>query len=184
MHTYITRLFVALASAALVFTGCGSDDSSSTDAAASGSTTGKLTHVDGTIAVSGDGFELTPKNGDAAKTFTLGPEVQIGAVKALEASGVNARVTYRDGDALVAASVTAAPTIDESLDSFVGTIVSVDSKQITLTGDDGERTFDISGADADAFDVAHLKDHASENSPVRVYFDPQTPKVGVTYEDA
>jgi hypothetical protein len=183
MYACASRFLVLLVVVALVFAGCGS--SGSTDASTdSGSDAGKLTHVDGTIVVSGDGFTLTPKNGDAAKEFTLGPEVQLGALKALESSGAPARVTYRSGDTLVAASVVPAPAIGEELDSYEGTVVSIDESQITLKGDDGEKTFDISGASDDAFDVAHLKDHASEGSPVRVYVDPAAPKVGVAYEDA
>jgi hypothetical protein len=183
MHAFTTRLALILLTSMLVLAGCGSDDAADSGTA-TGIEAGKLTHVDGTIVVSADGFRLTPKNGDAAMEFTLGPEVQLGALKALESSGAAARVTFRSGDRLVAAAVVPAPAIGEDLESYVGTVSSIDDTQITLDGDDGERSFDISGAGEAAFDVAHLKDHSSEGSPVRVYFDPKAPKLGVTYEDA
>ena len=160
--------------------------SSSTIETASGSgsgSAGSITHVDGTIRVDGSGFELTPKGGGDPVTFTLGPEVQLGEVRAIEATGAPARVSYRPGSTVAAAGVPA-PKISEELRRYVGEVTAVDARSITIDGDDGERTFDISGADDGGFDVQHLRDHQAERSPVAVYYDPEAPDVGVAYEDA
>ncbi len=94
-------------------------------------------------------------------------------------------MTFRPGeDPLVAAAVVPVPKIDEGLSTFEGLVVSVDERELVVDGDGGPRTFDISGAGEGAFDILHLEEHAEEEAPIKVYFDPSSPDVGVTYEDA
>jgi hypothetical protein len=185
MLTTALRSLLLLAVAAVVVAGCGSDSDGSSSDSTKTADAGALTHVDGTITSADDGFTLQPKDGGAALAFALGPEVEVGALRALEASGSVARVSYREGDdPLVAAAVKAAPKIGEGMQSYVGTITDVDETSIVLDGEDGERTFDISGAEDGVFDVPHLQEHETEQSPIRVYYDPKAPEVGVAYEDA
>jgi hypothetical protein len=184
MKTLARRLALLLV-AILVVAGCGSDDAAKTDGSASAP--GALTHIDGAVAVGDDGatFVLTPVDGSAAMTFTLGPEVALGEVRAIEAAGSPARVSYRPAEAdPIAASVVPAPTLGDDLSTYEGSVVSVDENTIVIDGADGERTFDISGAEDNAFDIAHLEDHNSKGEPVRVYYAPDAPDVGIAYEDA
>ncbi len=185
MFARTIRTMLLMLAATILVAACGGSSSSSNDTKSNAGGAGSLTHVDGTITLAGDGFTLQPKAGGAATTFTLGPEVEQGALRAIAASGQAARVSYRAGDdPLIAASVRPAPKIGEGMQSYVGTIVKVDASTLVVDGDDGERTFDISGADADVFDVPHLEEHEAQSSPIRVYYDPKAPDVGVAYEDA
>lgn len=145
---------------------------------------GALIHVDGTVEVHGDAFDVTPKQGDVV-TFTYGSKVDRAGVRAFAASGAPARVSYRLGeDDPVAVSVRAAPALGEGLQSYVGTIASVSDEEIVIDGSDGERAFTIGAADREAFDVPHLRQHQDDSTPVRVYFDPDEPTAGIAYEDA
>jgi hypothetical protein len=184
LRTLPTLLVLGFATIALA--GCGSSSSSSSPSSAA-TDKGAVTHVDGTIVAHGDGFTLSPTHGGEKLEFTPGSSVEGVQVKALEASGAPARVSYRMADKppYTAVSVTPTPSIGEGMQSFAGTITQVSSSSITLTNSHGKaRTFDISGADPDAFDVSHLKEHKSEGSPVKVYFDPKQPDAGLAYEDA
>lgn len=176
-------LVAALAAVALVGCGASSEDGATTGRSTAG--TGRLIHVDGTLQPAEDGFVLTPSSGDAAITFRLGPAVQAATVRALEVSGAPARVSYRLTDQEpVAAAVVAAPKIDAGLAHYDGTIVDVDATSLTVDGADGSRTFTIAPQDAAGFDVEHLREHRSQQAPVRIYFDPKTPDAAVAYEDA
>lgn len=185
---HVSRTTVALLAASLALVGCGgSDDASSTagdnakeDAA---SATEPLVHVDGTIKLDGDTLTVTPADGSEPRSFSLGPAVQKAEVLAASASGTPARVTYRDGED-VAAAVTPAPAVGEGVQSYAGSVVLVTSTKLVIDGADGERSFDISGADAGAFDQAHLADHKAQGEPIRVYFRADAPLLGVAYEDA
>lgn len=175
------RFLLPIVAAGLLAACGGSDAPSAPDPNAAGS----LDHADGAVALQGEVLVLTPKQGGDTVEFELGPEVQAAAVRALATSGSPARVTYRRGtDPLVAASVLPAPELGEGLETFEGQVASVDERELVIDGEGGERTFDISGADEGAFDVAHLQDHADEGEPVIVYYDPEAPEVGVAYEDA
>ena len=169
-----------VAAAALLLAGCGGDDTSADDASASAG----IDHVDGIVAVDGDGFVLTPIDGTDERSFTLGPEVTIAQVRAIEASGAPARVTFRGSEDDIASSVVPAPAIGDDLESYEGNVASVDSTTLVVDGADGTREFDISSADEGAFDVSHLQDHKSEKAPIAVYFDPADPGIGIAYEDA
>lgn len=184
LHRALGTLLVLLAVAVLA-AGCG-DDSTSEGGDAASTDPGALDHVDGIVVTGpGDGFVLTPIDGGEDITFELGPAVQLGEVRAIEASGAPARVSYRPGeDPAVAASVLPAPTLGDDLETYEGTVVSVDADELVVDGEDGERTFDVSAADEGAFDVTHLQDHADEGEPIKVYFDPKSPDVGIAYEDA
>ncbi|MCW2922532.1 MAG: hypothetical protein JWL76_2406 [Thermoleophilia bacterium] len=182
----VSRTLVALLAAALALAGCGgsNDDSSgSSSTGDSGSSTASLVHVDGTIKLDGDTLTITPTDGSEPHSFSLGPAVVKAEVLAVSASGAPARVTYRDGED-IAAAVTPAPTHGDGVQSYEGEVVSVTSSQLVIDGKDGERTFDISGADTGAFDTAHLTDHKSQGEPIRVYFKADAPDQGVAYEDA
>lgn len=180
---------LVLACSILLLAGCGGSDEGDSGGGAKdadgggGSATAKLVHVDGTVKLDGDTLTVTPKDGTDPHSFSLGPEVERGALMALASSGAPARVTYREGED-VAAAVAAAPKAGEGVDSYEGLIVSVDAKQLVIDGDAGERTFDISTADAGAFDTEHLADHQSAGEPIRVYFRADAPDAGVAYEDA
>lgn len=185
---HVSRTIVALLAASLALAGCGgSDDASSPadddpkrDAA---SATAPLVHVDGTIKLDGDTLTVTPKDGSEPHSFSLGPAVKKAEVLAVSASGAPARVTYRDGED-VAAAVTPAPAVGDGVQSYEGTVVLVSSAKLVIDGADGERSFDISRADAGAFDQAHLADHKAQGEPIRVYFRADAPLLGVAYEDA
>lgn len=181
----VSRTFVALLISAVALAGCGgSDEESGSDTTeGGGSATAALVHEDGTIKLDGDTLTITPKNGNEPYSFTLGPAVNRAEVLAMSASGAPARVTYREGED-VAAAVTPAPKVGEGVEAYEGLIVSVDDSTIVVKGDDGERSFDISGADAGAFDQEHLEDHKDESEPIRVYFQADAPELGVAYEDA
>ncbi len=178
------RTTVALILATVALAGCGGsgDDANGTGGGPSG--TEALVHVDGTITASGDTITLTPKDGSAAMEFTLGPAVQKAQVMAIAASGSPARVTYRPSEDGIAAAVGSAPELGEGVESYEGTVVSVDDSKIVIDGADGERTFDISAADPGAFDAAHLTDHRDKGEPIRVYFKTDAPDTGIAYEDA
>lgn len=159
--------------------GSGSDDVDATTAGA-----GALTHVDGSIVLGDDGFTLTPEAGGEEITFSYGPEVERAAIRAIAAAGTPARVSYRPTEQdPIAASVEPAPVLDEVLQTYEGTVTSIEMDEIVIDGDDGERRFTIAAEDREAFDVAHLRDHAGEGDPVRVYFDPAAPDAGIAYED-
>lgn len=177
---------LSLVAAVLALSGCGGSDSTGTTATdESSDQAGAIIHVAGTLRSSDDGFVLTPASGDETITFSLGPEVERAVVRALEASGTTVRVSYRPTeDAPVAASVEPAPALGEELETYEGQVVSVDAKQIVIDGEDGKRSFDISGAGDAAFDAAHLLEHAERDEPILVYFDPKAPRVGIAYEDA
>ncbi|MCW2924340.1 MAG: hypothetical protein JWM98_1744 [Thermoleophilia bacterium] len=175
-----------IAAACLALAGCGGGSGDSKDSSTGDA--GSLQHVDGTLAAAGDGFTVTPKGKDPI-TFTAGPAVQPAALRALEASGAKAHVTYREqaGADPVAASVAAAPEIDASLASYEGQVKAVSSTSITLDGADGARTFRIEADDREAFDVAHIKEHKAEGSAIRVYYRPASgdyPAAAAAYEDA
>jgi hypothetical protein len=181
---------IIMGGATLALAGCGSSSGSgSNSSSGSASGGGSVTHVDGTIAASanGDGFTLTPKHGAPAIDFKVGGSVEGVQLKALEASGAPARVSYRDtgDDPLTAVSVEAAPKIGEGLQSFVGTLTDVETGKLVLKGDDGSsRTFTISAEDAESFELPHLRDHMKQHSAIRVYFDPKQPDAALAYEDA
>ena len=183
---HLSRTLVALLASSVALAGCGGsdDDSGSTTADGGGtSTTASLVHVDGTIALDGDTLTITPKDGSEPHSFSLGPAVTKAEVLALSASGAPARVTYRE-DEDVAAAVTPAPKVGEGVESYEGTVVLVNADKLVVDGPDGERAFDISGADAGAFDQAHLADHKAQAEPIRVYFQADAPLQGIAYEDA
>jgi hypothetical protein len=185
MKTFASRLALLIATI-LLGTGCGSEDDAATSGD-SGVSPGALSHVDGTVAIGegGTSFVLTPVDGSAAITFTLGPEVALGEVRAIEASGSPARVSFRPADAdPIAAAVVPVPTLGEGLSTYEGLVVSVDENALVIDGADGERTFDISGAEDNAFDIPHLEDHNAKDEPIRVYYEPDAPDVGIAYEDA
>ena len=185
VHRSLVSTIAVLAMSLVLVAGCGGggDDDGSSNGADTGGA-GSLVHVDGTIKANDDGFVITPKGGGEPRTFTEGPAVKRAEVMALSASGEPARVTYRDGEQDVAAAVGPAPKLGEGVEAVDGLIVSVDDSTLVIKGDDGERTFDISGADPAAFDVEHLQDHASEATPIRVYFRADAPEAGIAYEDA
>lgn len=170
----------------LLLAGCGSGDDGGAGEDVDRPSAGSLSHVDGIIVLEEDELVLTPSDGEGRDVrFTLGPEVEVGAVRAIEASGAPARVSYRPGkEPLVAAAVSQAPGADAGQGSYEGQVVSVDDRKLVIDGPDGKRTFDVSGAEAGAFDVPHLQEHAAQQEPVRVYFDPARPEVGLAYEDA
>lgn len=179
-----------LATCVLAVAGCGGGGGGSgTTTAGSGDTaTGggaaTLTHVDGKLALSGDQLTVTPSNGGAKLVLPLGPEVQRGQLQALVASGARGRVYYTGGDSPTAARVDAAPTAEDGAQTYDGKITKVSTTSITIDGADGARTFSIRAADAAAFDVAHLKEHRSEGSPVRIYYRSEGGEHAVAYEDA
>lgn len=176
----VTLLLVLVV--ALAVAGCGDEERP----AASGSDAGSLSHVDGVVVLEDGQLRLTPADGGGEDlAFELGSEVERGQLRALEASGAPARVTYRPGEEpLLAVAVGSAPAVDDGVEAYEGQVVSVDAKQLVVDGPDGERTFDVSEAEAGAFDVPHLRDHADSREPIRVYVDPQAPDVGIAYEDA
>lgn len=184
MHTIASRLpqSLLLLLVAFVVAACGSDEPSSD----SGSDVGSLEHADGTIALQDDRIVLTPTDGQGeTRTFEIGPEVEVARLRAIEASGAPARVSFRpEEEPPVAAAVSEAPAAGEGGETYEGTVVSVDEQKLVVKGSDGERTFDVSGADAGVFDVPHLQEHADSGEPIRVYTDPEAPDVGIAYEDA
>ncbi len=178
-HHVLRPLVIAVA--AFVAVGCGGSDDGSDVGGGSGPAS--LTHLDGTLTQQGETYVLTPKEGGEPKEFTLGPEVPAAQAAAIVSSGEPARVTYREGET-VAASIGPAPKAGEGVEAYEGLVVSVDDAAIVISGDDGERTFDISGADAGAFDSAHLEEHQQAGEAIRVYFRSDAPDAGISYEDA
>ena len=184
MRTGPARLLAVMLVATLALAGCGGSDEPSGSSEPDSNAAGALTHVDGTVVVTDDGFTLTPSSGDPIE-FALGPEVQAAQVRAIEASGEAARVSFRlTEDAPIAAAVKPAPKLGEGVESYEGTVTSVDDATLVVEGADGERSFDISAADPGAFDARHLRDHSEAGEPIKVYFDPSTPDLGIAYEDA
>ncbi len=180
----VPRSLIALLAASIAVAGCGgSDDTDSSSTDGGDSSAAAIVHVDGTIKLDGDTLTITPKDGSEPHSFSLGPAVKKPEVLALASSGEPARVSYRDGED-VAAAVTAAPKLGEGVEAYEGKVVSVDDSTLVIDGADGERTFDISAADAGSFDVAHLEDHKSAGEAIRVYFQAAAPDAGIAYEDA
>lgn len=181
----VARTTVALLAAAASLTGCGGsdDESRSTVSDTAGSAPPPLAHVDGTIEVEGDTLTVTPTGDSERRSFSLGPAVEKAEVLAVSASGAPARVTYREGDD-VATAVTPAPVAGGGVESVEGLVVSISADTLVIDADGDERSFDISGADAAAFDKEHLEDHKAAAEPIRVYFKADAPELGVAYEDA
>ncbi len=181
----VSRTTIALLAVAVALAGCGGsdDDTDATGGDASGSATAALVHVDGTIKLDGDTLTVTPTDGSEPHSFSLGPAVERPAVLALSASGAPARVTYRE-DEDVAAAVSPTPAVGEGVESVEGLVVSISADTLVIDADGEQRSFDISGADAGAFDREHLDDHQSKAEPIRVYFRADAPELGVAYEDA
>jgi hypothetical protein len=173
-------LFVVVA---LVFIGCGGATGTDGDAPTNPAA---LDHADGIVVVEGDGFVLSAPDGRGDDlTFELGPGVDMGEVRAIEASGATARVVFRPGQQpLVAAAIRPAPQLGDELETFEGRVVSANERELVVAGAGGQRTFDVSQAAEGSFDVPHLLDHADNREPIRVYFDPAKPDVAVAYEDA
>lgn len=185
MRTTITTCLVVFG-AALCLAGCGATDEPKNDAGPSA-----LLQLDGTIKAGGAEsatFTVTPKaEGEEDITFGYGPEIARAAVQAMAASGTVARVYYRPTTkAPVAASVREAPEYGEDVLDYTGTISLVDDERIVIAGPNGERSFDITDAEEDAFDQPHLKDHQDEGTEVKVYFrdSGEGLLVGLGYEDA
>lgn len=193
MRATLLPILLLLALAALL-AGCGSDDpgTAGDERADSAETSGDspgapAQHLDGTVKVEGESIVLTPE-GRAPMTLDLGEDVAIAQVRALEASGAVARVTFepatgeRNG---LAIDVRETPRQQAGTDAFSGTVVEVDAKQITIKGDSGTRTFAM--GIADAHEVEHLQEHADSGSPVKVFLDDAGSDAGaavVAYEDA
>lgn len=164
--------------------GCG-ESTDPASASKSSSSLGVLDHVDGTLTENKGGFVLSPTDGSDSVAFVLGPEVEVGAIRALEAARIPARVSFQpDTSPLVAASVLPAPKLGEGMESVKGLVVSVDAEQLVIEGTQGKRKFDISASAEGAFDIAHLEEHSEQREAIKVYFDPKAPSVGIAYEDA
>lgn len=184
MRTF-TRLSTALLIASVALAGCGgSGDADGDGSSDAPSSSGSLVHVDGTIELAGDTVTVTPKEGGEAREFTLGPAVEKAQVAAIASSGEPARVLYREDEDGIAASVGPAPKLGEGVEAYEGQVVSVSDTELVIDGSDGERTFDISGADPGAFDRPHLEEHKSKGEAIRVYFQTDAPEAGIAYEDA
>lgn len=187
MRRHLATLACAVLAGSIVLAGCGGgEESPASDDDGGGARAGGLVHADGAIHVTDAGIELTPVNDADVIVFAIGPEVERGTLRALEASGAKARINYRlSEEAPVAVSVVAAPTIADDAESYVGTVKRVTAEEIVLAGDDGERRFVIAPADAIAFDVAHLQEHADAGKPVKVYYrSVGDVDNGLAYEDA
>jgi hypothetical protein len=185
LSSTLVRAVGALLASAVLAAGCGGDASSSDDALPTGA--GALIHVDGTLTVANDGnITLTPADGGEPYTFQIGPEVQRGTLRALEAAGQRARVNYRLSETTpIAVAVTSAPIIPEGTPTYEGMVRSITSEEIVIDGEDGERAFVIRPEDRIAFDVPHLTDHIEQKTPVRVYYeDARGGGLAIAYEDA
>lgn len=175
---------LTLLAAAIALTGCDNDASKSASTTVDFEVERAHLHVDGTVASKGDGFVLTPMSGDEPITFGYGPEVAVAEIRALEASKAVARVTFEPTeDAPVALGVDEAPKL-EGLDTYDGTVVSINDDSLVIDGPDGKRTFTV--VPSDGFDIEHLREHEDEGSPVRLYFDDDADvgPLAVAYEDA
>lgn len=159
---------LALLVLALVAAGCGGDSSSATTGE-TGAGGQQLTHVEGTLRVVGnDTIEVTAPGSGQPVQVGIGPEVELAAVQAIAASGEPARVLFADEADPVAVRVESATTVEPGTDSYVGTVVRVSAEEITIDGDDGERTFAIEGEDRSAFD-SHLEEHQEGGDKVEVF---------------
>ncbi|MBC7461195.1 MAG: hypothetical protein H7287_07525 [Thermoleophilia bacterium] len=187
-------VFIALLLPALLLAGCG--DSTPKVGGSSASDGVALTHVDGTLAVSGDRVTVTPSTG-APVPLTIGPAVGKGELQALAASGAKARVFYAEKGAKIAAKVEAAPvdgasgnasgSASGSAKTLDGVITKVSKSSISILSSGGEaHTFSIHTEDQSAFDVAHLNEHAAEESPVRIHYRTggDGSDFAVSYEDS
>jgi len=184
MIRHATSLLLVLL-ACLALAACGGDGGSDDSSSSSGGDAGRLEHVDGTLALDGERLTVDSTGGEAL-TFGLGPEVEPASVRALEASETTARITYREeGGERTAVTVAAAPKIAEGVETYEGIVVEVDATHIEIDGADGARTFSISAEHRPSFDVAHLREHAKEGEPVRVYFrSGASGDAAVAYEDS
>lgn len=150
---------------------------------------GEVEHVDGIIRTTDDGFVLEPRAaGREALEFRAGPEVERSQLRALEAAGTDARVSYRADDGeRVAVAVAQAPRIDEGLHAYEGEVVSVADSRVVVEGADGRRTFRVDPRAGDAFDLEHLREHADSEHPVIIHYRPEEDVdggVAMAYEDA
>lgn len=180
-----TALVVAVAATLLAGCGSGDDPTGSGPAGASGSSGASLTHVDGTLALSGETLTVTPSSGGAAIVMTLGPDVERGALQSVVAAGGTARVLYVDDDAPIAAKVEAAPDVDPAAKTYTGAVTKVTVGTLTIDGPDGERTFEVGAADREAFDLEHLEDHRDSGERVKVYYRAADgTDTALAYEDA
>lgn len=178
---------VSLLAAAFALSGCGDSTTSDSTSEASGDHA-KVTHlhIDGALRTTDDGFVLTPEGDEEPITFAYGEGVEEAKVRALEATHATARVTFEPTeDEPVASDVRAAPD-HEGLDTYEGTVESIEDGTLVIDGDDGRRTFELGMEDER--DIEHLGEHADNGSPVRVYLaagqtDSSTRTV-VAYEDA
>ncbi|MCW2928097.1 MAG: hypothetical protein JWM86_2065 [Thermoleophilia bacterium] len=177
----ISLVLLVLAMAGV--TGCGTDAKQSATASDSGAGAGTLVHVDGMVTVEPKGFSLVPVRGGDSIEFRLGPAIKPNEVQAFDAADSVARVTYRlTEDEPIAVAIKSPPALGEGLDEYVGSISDVSSKEITIKGASGERTFTIDEADSSAFDQPHLKDHERAGTAVRVFY--RDKDTAVAYEDA
>lgn len=170
LHLLALALLVIAAMAGTA--GCGSGGSS-TQASASDGGGGSAGTMEGTIAIAGGKLTVTPHTG-ATKTFTVtaNTEPAGGQLAAIAASGELARVQFRDGDALV---VTKKSDVLKELKAVSGIVTAADPKALTLTIKDDvgkSHHFVIDSADAQAMDLAHLRDdHMPAKTKVAVYYD-------------
>ncbi|MCW2973102.1 MAG: hypothetical protein JWN72_1375 [Thermoleophilia bacterium] len=169
---------------AIVVAGCGGD-ASPAGTTASGDGGVSLTHVDGTLEVTGDDLTVTPAKGSAV-TLAVGPAVGKGELQALAASGAKARVFYAEQGDPIAAKVEAAPSAGDGAKTVDGVITKVSTSSITIQTSEGDaRTFGIEPIDRSAFDTEHLQEHEVEGSPVRIYYRAEGGvEHAVAYEDA
>lgn len=193
MRVTLLPILLPLALAALL-AGCGGSGDSTDGSDQRAATTGASAdadkvpaqHLDGSVRIDGETLVLTPEN-RAPIRLQLGEEVAIAQVRALEASGAIARVTFEPAtgdDHGVAIDVRATPQ-HQGAQTYTGVVTKVDAEQITIKGDGGVKTFAM-GID-DAHEVEHLQEHADTGSPVKVFLGEAGSDAGpvvVAYEDA
>lgn len=180
MRAFLLSLLLVVATLALA--ACGDDDTSSNGSGGDVAAIEHL-HVDGAVRGREDGFVITTPDGETYD-FEYGPAVKPAEVRALEAAGAQARVTFRPTeDTPVATDIGEKPD-KEGLETYEGLVVRVTATELVVDGADGERTFSIAGTDHAAFDPDHLEEHREREEPIVVYFDPEDPGTGIAYEDA
>jgi hypothetical protein len=117
--------------------------------------------------------------------MTVGDDVGLAEVRALQTAGTPARVTFEPAKGDDAAVVVSVVGIEphQGQQQFTGVVVEVDDRKITIKGDEGTKTFAM--GIADEHEIEHLGEHRKEQEPITVFLASEAaePTV-VAYEDA